>query len=336
MKIIKRWWKWLIIAAALGLVWLALRNVDFHAVIAVLGDLSAGQLGVFLLLNAVILLLIAWRWGLILGALGYTLPLVKILAFRLTGFGVSYFTPGPQFGGEPVQVMLLQRQGGLPLAAAITSVFADKLVELTANFSFLVVGLVMAGLSGILGGQTGFATGAGVVLMGLPVIYWIALWRGGRPLSVVSSRLWARSSSPRLSGVSRTLHEIEEQTGLLAVNRPIWMLGVLAVTAAAWLLTLVEFRWVMAMLGASLDWEKAISLLAIVRIAFLLPMPGGLGALEAALLMAGPAVGVTPTAAAAAALLIRARDVSLGLIGLMIGGLAFNDEHMPTHDPSTL
>ncbi len=66
-------------------------------------------------LNAVIFLLITARWWLILRAESPRVPFLPLVAYRLAAFGPEVtFTPGPQ-GGEPLQVLYLQRNSRLYL-----------------------------------------------------------------------------------------------------------------------------------------------------------------------------------------------------------------------------
>ena len=64
-----------------------------------------------------------------------------MIGVRISVFGISYFTIGPQVGGEPLQVIYLQRKYGLTYTRATSTVVMDKLLELLANFILLVFGL---------------------------------------------------------------------------------------------------------------------------------------------------------------------------------------------------
>ena len=104
-----------------------LRRVPLDQVSATLRGLALWQIVVLLALNALIVLSFSGRWWLILRALGQRAPYLRLSAHRLGAFGVSYFTPGTQFGGEPLfQVYLIGEGYAVPLSAAITSVTLDK------------------------------------------------------------------------------------------------------------------------------------------------------------------------------------------------------------------
>ena len=68
----------------------------------------------------------------------------------------------------------------------------------------------------------------------------------------------------------------------------------------------------------------AIISLTAARIAFLTPLPGGLGALEASQVFAMGALGFNPALGISISLWIRSRDVLLALLGLGLAGMFSN------------
>ena len=74
-------------------------------------------------------------------------------------------------------------------------------------------------------------------------------------------------------------------------------------------------------LGLNLTPVQTISVLTAARIAYLLPLPAGLGTLEASQVLALGALGLNPALGISLSLLIRARDVALGGFGLWWAGL---------------
>ncbi len=56
--------------------------------------------------------LVTLRWWIIVRADAKHIPYLPLLGVRVSVFGVSYFTLGPQVGGEPLQVLFLQRKYG--------------------------------------------------------------------------------------------------------------------------------------------------------------------------------------------------------------------------------
>jgi hypothetical protein len=116
------------------LLWWALRQVSFKEVGAALSHLTLVQIVSLVGLNLLIFLLISGRWWLITRRQGYHLPFAKMVLYRLAAFGFSYYTPGPQLGGLPLQVHLLHKHNAVPAAAAVAGVTLDKLIDLSINF----------------------------------------------------------------------------------------------------------------------------------------------------------------------------------------------------------
>ena len=83
---------------------------------------------------------------------------------------------------------------------------------------------------------------------------------------------------------------------------------------------ILEFYSMAVFLGVPLTFFQLIALLTAARLAFLLPLPGGLGTLEASQVWALSLMGFSPAAGIGLSLLIRLRDVLLGLLGLWWGG----------------
>lgn len=319
-----------------GLLFLALRHVPLDQIWAVLTLLKPGQLAVLVGLNSAILLLLTARWGLVLRAMGMRVPLRSLLAYRLAGFGISYLTPGPQFGGEPLQVHLLYRKQGAALSAAVSSVFLDRLVDLLANFTFLAVGGSIILLSGLAGMRVSALVllFSGCLLL-LPLAHLIGLWYGWQPAARVAERL-----STRWPALQRTADMVREAEGRIARflrEQPLVFARVVGLSGLAWLLMIVEFWLSLRFFGVPASLTDAISAQAAARLAFLMPFPAGLGAFETSQVLAARLLGWEPAVGIALSLLIRARDLFLAVCGLWLGGMAyrsFNLDRKVTEDRS--
>ena len=133
----------------------------------------------------------------------------------------------------------------------------------------------------------------------------------------------------RIAGWLQTLRQSKTQITLLWQDAPSVFLGALLISVLGWAALIGEFWYMTHALGLGLAFPQAITLLLAMRVAILLPMPAGLGVLEAGLAIATAALGLNPAAGISMSLLIRLRDVLVGLVGLCLGGFALWRQKLP-------
>ncbi len=331
-----------IMLLVLLLCWWALRTIRLQEIWQVLRHLTPTNIIWLILVNFVVLVTLNGRWWLFLYGQGYTIPFWRLLGYRVAAFAVSYFTPGPHFGGEPLQVYLVSKYHGVPTAVSITAVTLDKLLEMVINLGVLIVSIVLILQQGVftdaLSQRTLYLT-LGVLL--LPFLLFAAFWRGRYPLSMLFARLSRQHpTSPQkaehwlVRGI-QTIRHSEAQAIALWHATPTIFLGACAISLLSWGTLIGEFWYMTDTLGLGLSFPQAITLLLAMRVAILLPMPAGLGVLEASLAMATTALGMSPAAGISLGLLIRVRDVILGMVGLWLGGSVFLPPYVTIRSSTT-
>ena len=112
-------------AAALILVAWVLSQLPLAAIAQSITRLSPAQWLAWLGLNLGIILLATRRWQVIIDMLDVPVRFGELLMMRQAGQAVSFITPGPQFGGEPLQVFWLW-QRKLPIHSALLAVGLDR------------------------------------------------------------------------------------------------------------------------------------------------------------------------------------------------------------------
>ena len=301
----------------------AVHDLSLQEIVAALQGLTSLELLALFTLNGFIFLLFNSRWWLILRSQGYSLPYLTLSGYRLSAFSVSYFTPGTQFGGEPLQVYWLKKRHAIPGPQALAAVALDKLFEMIANFTFLALGLLLAFKDSQIASNLGPAVMAlTAALFVLPLAYLLALRRGSFPLTALTKRLPRRLAERlNLQKAIPWFAEGEGEIQVLIRQKPVTILGVLALSGLVWALLLAEYWLSLTFLGVQTDLIQAIAALTAARVAFLTPLPGGLGALEAGQVLAMQTLGIHPAVGISLSLLIRARDVSFGLLGLLWAGM---------------
>jgi len=323
----------LILAGGL-LAWTAAR-VRWEEVWLALRSLRPWQVTLWMLLNVGILILLNLRWRFLLHMQGVKVPLFSLFLYRLAGFGLSYLTPGPQFGGEGWLVILLRRRHGVPAVEGSISVAMDKLIELLANFSFLAFGLLVSLQVGI--PQTLLSTALTpplIVLLGLPFLLFGLLAKGVLPASWLAKH-WQQP--PRFLIKSLQVLSDAEQRSAKLIRQKLWLLIVVYLySLGIWLVMLGEFWLMLHIFGINTGFRQTIFALTAARLAFLTPLPGGLGALEAAQVAAVQVLGFNASVGLSLSLLQRARDLFLASLGIAFGSLLHLRPFSPARETAGL
>jgi len=296
-----------------ALLYFALRNAPLTEIYQTLQQLQLWQIAILLFINAAIYALVTLRWWIIVRAESKAVPYLPFLAVRVAVFGVSYFTLGPQVGGEPLQVLYLQRKYGLTYTRATASVFMDKLLEFLANFLLLGVGLTAILEAGILStnGSNSFVSLSGVVILFLwPPIHIVLMARGVYPLTILLRKI-SNNKFVRFIAAS------ERMAGTFCRRHFHSLLAAIAVSLVAAAVMMSEYFFITSFLQIDLSVSQTIAAWTAGWLSFLVPWPGGLGALEASQVFALGAFGVTAASAISVTLWMRLRDLLIGGLGLL-------------------
>lgn len=319
----RRLWRWggmaAIWLAAGGLAWLALRGVSLQAALAALAALDGGRLAALAGLNLAILVVMNGRWWAILRAQGQAAPFWRLFAYRLGAFGISFFTPGPHFGGEPFQVYMLARQEGVPRATAAAAVALDKGIELGVSFAFLAAGMAVVLPQRLLPELTAAALPLALGLLAAPVAFLGSAAGGKYPASSLWQRLPQRWQA-RFTPIGTAVRETEAAVGTFCREQPRALVGILLLSATGFLALMAEYWLTLHFLGLTLSPVEMVIAFTVARLSLLVPTPGALGAVEAGQVLALAALGHDPAIAISFSLISRARDVGLGAAGVVYVG----------------
>lgn len=300
------------------LLYFALRNAPLLEIWNVLHRLKLWQIAALVAINITVYLLVTLRWWIIARAGNKTIPYFPLVLIRVAVFGISYFTLGPQVGGEPLQVYYLQRKYGMTYTRATSTVIMDKLLEFLANFFLLVVGLTAIVQAGI------FSTNAGKPLVSLIPMVAILLWpfihialmvRGIYPIGAALRAVFSRSGKPKWI---RFMIVSERLAGLFCQRNPgaLWMAAGASLAAGAGMIA--EYSLITSFLGINLHSWQTVAGWTTSWLSFLVPLPGGLGALEASQVFTLGAFEISAALAISVVLLIRARELLIGGVGLLL------------------
>lgn len=314
---------WFLILA--GLLYFSLRNAPLIDILNTLKQLHFSQIAAILIINTLVIASMTARWWIIVHAENPSVPFLPLVGYRLSVFGLSYFTPGPQVGGEPLQVIYLQRNHGISFTRATSTVIMDKLLEFLVNFILMGIGawaIVRVGLISGNGIRLPLSLiGIGAVLLIWPVVHVILLYNGVMPIS----RILLSQSFIRKDKKSIRLIVAAERMASVFCRKHVRSMLVAAVASLFSILgIMIEYYLMVGFLGIRINAIQIFAALTSMQVAFLMPLPGGLGALEASQVFALGAFGQPASTAISLTLLMRGRDILNGGLGLLLAGGGVN------------
>ncbi len=309
-----RYVTWLIAFALAA--WIVSR-LPFTELMQTITNLQFSQWIIWTSLNLLVIALLTGRWLVLTRAMALPCSFLQLLQIRQAGQVISFVTPGPQFGGEPLQIYWLWRHYTVPIHNAFLALGLDRFYELWINFAVLLLAVL-----------TLLTTRSAIVVDWYPIAFvlvgliglmglfgWFVISQPSRIKTWIKrlTRRWhdhdrLRNLDTHLTQLNKSLQRV------MTTQRP--ALGVaLALSLLAWAAMIGEFWFLLSLLGIPTDLPTFVFLFTVVRLAFLLPLPGGVGSVEAGLFWAFQALGLPLPAAAALIVLMRLRDVIILLAG---------------------
>jgi glycosyltransferase 2 family protein len=277
------------------------------------------QIAFWLGLNLSIILLCSYRWQLLHKILGLRPGFGRLVLIRQAGQAVSFITPGPQFGGEPLQIYWLYRLCNFPLGKTILALGLDRFFELSINFLVLLLGVAIVMLFS--GQQTpGWFKVIGLLTLLISMLFgtvWVFLSQPRWLLNRLQKLAQRWHKHPRLLLLESGIHAMGENLRSLVKTRKKGLLYVLLLTVVSWAGLLAELWLVLYLVGVHTDLPGFFLILISMRLALLLPLPGGIGTLEASLLWSLSNLGFPAGAALGMIALMRLRDAIVLGTGLL-------------------
>lgn len=303
--------------SAIALATWVLKDLPLDAMRRGLMQLSTSQWSLWLALNVLVMALSTLRWYALIAALQGSVSFLALTLIRLAGQTISFVTPGPQFGGEPMQIYWLYKRQGLALPKAVLSLGLDRFLELWVNFAVLLVGALLL----LLSPRMAFADWNQVVLvlmlllLSVPILF-LAMARRPQWITRRLHPLITRwLSHPRLAALRSHQDALEEDFKELLRHRKRVLMQALGLSIFNWAVILAELWLLLFFAQVSVDLQGFTLIAVSIRLAMLLPLPGGIGTIEAALLWSIQMLGYELSDALVLIALMRLRDCLILLAG---------------------
>lgn len=279
------------------------------------GDYLLAYLGV----SFIIMLMLTYRWKVICDNRGVKVSFKNLVLYKYVGFAVSFITPGPRFGGEPVRAAMMKREK-VPFAKALSTVIADKTVEATSFGTMFVIALGMGLLMLELPQGLRLAMLASALIILALLIYGFNEIIRGRDPVLKLFKLFRLHKIKALQKYEKELQEFEHAILDFYKKGKKCFWKAQLVSAFAWSLSLIEFKLVLLLIGIDANFLQVFLVYCVVGLMYTIPIPLALGTLEAGQASLLAALGFRASSGAAVALITRSRDILWTVIGFIILG----------------
>jgi len=289
----------------------------FKDVFSTFSNITPSLVIAYLMISFIIMSLFAIRWNFVMRTLGYIIPLRESFSFRVIDYGISYITPSGKAGGEPIRAALLTRKG-IPFKEGLSNVTTDKTIELSVSVIFFVFGLLTLAIGHPL------PIGLRILMIIFSLFLLFTIWKfysrimKGKPVFAALYRFLRLHKIKSLAKYQQAVVDFEKPIIKFYNEKRQAFYIALGLSLLSIFCSMIEYKILLLMLGINASIGVVFMVFSVVGIAFLVPVPMGLGSLEA--LQAGlfSVLGIGSASGIGLALITRARDLLWVLTGVIL------------------
>lgn len=276
-------------------------------------------------------------WGLLLVALYHLVPLVldaaaihvlfaqgargsmrSALLARWVGESANSLMPAGQIGGPVLMARHLALRG-MPMPNAAAAIIVSTTLQTFAQIGFALLGVSLLGAHASHVSQDTLRTSSLIAsgFLGLQIVGFYLMQRRGlfSKLMRTAARVFGSRDLSEWMSHAEAIDAAVEST----YRRGVAVAGSFALSLIGWLVGTYEVYLILQLLGSPVSWVDALLLesvgQAIRGAAF--AIPGAIGVQEGGYLLLASLVGLPPHAGLALSLAKRAREIILGVPGLL-------------------
>ncbi len=252
----------------------------------------------------------------LLRAQGYKFRFLELSIYRLHSYTIGYLTPTAQLGGEPLRIYHL-RERNVPLKHAVASVVIDRIMEHATTTVFIISGFLVLLAKGLLQGDDIFFVGIVLAMISVLLLYFYltTVYNKG-PLSSIIQLLRLHRFEAINNSISR-IEEVEETLHFYFTKHRLTMVYCVAVSIVYFLLIIFEYWMLMYFFGVTITFTQALILATLPMLGYMLPIPGGLGALEGLQLTTFAATHLPEALALPLIMTVRLKDLVFLFAGMI-------------------
>jgi len=271
----------------------------------------------YVIVSVSIVAVVVWRWRLILISQGYKINYFKLLIYRMAGYAVSYITPSAHVGGEVARAYLLKKEG-IDFSKGISTIIIDKSLEITSDVFFASLGAITI----VLFYDLNIFIKALLIIIPLllmcliTIFYYRILHQKG--FFTWLFRLLKLHRIKKLIRFERKLEEIELYVMLFFKHSKKTFRQAFIISCLLWILMLFEYKIAILVFRHNVSLFVVFLALAMVGIAYVVPIPAALGVLEVGEFSMFSLIGLKPSIGVALSFMVRARDLVWTFLGIVV------------------
>lgn len=240
----------------------------------------------------------------------------RLFFYKTAGYAISYLTPFAKLGGEPVQTYFLSKEK-IDMAHAASTVVIDKMLELTANVIFSLIGLIILALSFTLpkGSMTAIIWGLAFFVALIAIFYYRMLLGLGFFSSIIDFFRLTRFKAIRANRWK--IRDGEKRITDFYRSHKAAFISCSIISFALWVLSFLEFKLLMWVFDYEFSLAVLFFVVVFMGIATLFPFPAALGSQEAGQVTLFKIIGAEGNVGIGISLITRVRDILWTIVGLV-------------------
>ncbi len=257
------------------------------------------------------------RWREVLRSEGEEVSLLLTTRYLIKGFTVDFLTPFSFFGGETVRIFLMEKEVGIKKSAF--SSITDKIMDVTAHFSFLILGVIFFIVYGTVLSSTLLLFGGAVILL---IFLALFLFYG----QILRKKSFLRFIFDVIGLSKKYLDESENGKAIIDIEEKIIFFFTvkkkelakgMAFSFLRHFLFLLRVFLIIFFITGTVDFGVAIIAYGLVILSMLLPIPAAIGGMEVFLALGFNALGIGLVSGVAAAIALRGADLVVCAAGII-------------------
>ena len=299
------------------LLYFIVKNNPYEDIISTIRAQSAYTLAIFVAISVGLMLLQTWRWHLIIQSTGRKVPFSRAFQYKIVGYGISFLTPTPKIGGEPVRAALLEKEG-FTYRKSLATITVDKVIELSTMGVLFVFGALVSILFFALPKNTVYLlVGISVIILGVITIFYYKMLENDMFLVKLFRQL-GLNKIKLIKGMEQNIITFDRMLIKFYDQHRKVFYKALTISVLSWCAMFFEYYVILVFFGYYLNVAQLFLIITVMGVAYMLPIPLALGVLEAGQVYVFRLLRLNGAAGVGLAMIIRVRDLIWTIVAVIL------------------